>query len=90
MSKPDHPMQPMFLPDVEQDPKPGPYTDMIRIMQNSGAEYPQIWHLFAFRPEITSHLAQFTQAVMREASPLTPGFRELIAAYTSSKNHCPF
>jgi hypothetical protein len=80
----------MFLPDVEHDPKPGPYADIIRNMQEAGAEYPQIWHLFAYRPEMTCHLAQFTQEAMREPAPLTPGFRELIAAYTSSRNQCPF
>jgi uncharacterized peroxidase-related enzyme len=83
-------MPPMFLPGVENDPKPGPYGDAIRMMQKAGPEYPQIWHLFAFRPEMTSHLAQFTQQAMREPSPLTPGFRELIAAYISWRNHCPF
>jgi len=90
MSNPKSPMKPMYLPGVEQDPKPSPYTDMIRMMQQNGAEYPQIWHLFAFWPEMTTHLAQFTQQAMREPSPLTPGFRELIAAYTSSRNQCPF
>jgi len=80
----------MFLPGVEDNPQPSPYTDMIRTMQSSGAPYPQIWHLFAFKPEITTHLARFTQEIMREPSPLTPGLRELIAAYTSSRNDCPF
>lgn len=88
--KPAQPMKPMFLPGVEDDPRPGVYTDLIRSMQSAGSEYPQIWHLFAFKPEITAHLARFTQEILREPSPLTPGFRELIAAYTSSRNHCPF
>ncbi|MDQ6675858.1 MAG: peroxidase [Acidobacteriota bacterium] len=83
-------MEPMFLPEVEAGPKPGAYADMIRILQSGGTPYPQIWHLFAFKPEITAHLARFTQEVMREPSPLTPGMRELIAACTSSRNHCPF
>lgn len=87
MSKP---MQPMFLPGVEHNPQPGPYADMIGVMQKAGAEYPQIWHLFAFRQEMTSHLAQFTQDLLRGPAPLTPGFRELIAAWTSSRNQCPF
>jgi len=38
----------------------------------------------------TQYLAQFTQEIMREPGPLSPGFRELIAAYTSARNHCPF
>lgn len=83
-------MQPIFLPGVEDNPQPGPYADIINMMQRSGAEYPQIWHLFAFRREMTAHLAQFTQELLRGPAPLTPGFRELIAAYTSSRNQCPF
>ena len=80
----------MFLPDVESSPQPSPYADFIQAMKAAGPEYPQIWHMFAFKPEATAHLARFTQAIMREPSPLTPGFRELIAAYTSARNHCPF
>lgn len=83
-------LPPMFLPDVENNPQPGPYADMIRMMKSAGPEYPQIWHLFAFKPDATAHLAKFTQEIMREPGPLTPGLRELIAAYTSSKNDCPF
>ena len=83
-------MKSMFLPDVEANPQPGPYRDAIRMMQSRGAEYPQIWHLFAFRQGMTSHLAQFTQDLLRGPSPLTPGFRELIAAWTSARNQCPF
>jgi hypothetical protein len=80
----------MFLPGVENNPQPSPWTDSIRMMQQAGAVYPQIWHMFAFKPEMTAHLARFTQEVMREPAPLTPGLRELIAAYTSARNHCPF
>ena len=87
-SKPNLP--PMFLPDVENHQQPSPYLDSIRMMRESSAEYPKIWHMFAFRPEATSHLARFTQEIMREPGPLTPGIRELIAAYTSARNHCPF
>lgn len=82
-------MQRMFLPGVEQNPQPGAYADMIRMMQPSG-EYPQIWHLFAYLPRATEHLAQFTQEIMRGPAPLEPGMRELIAAYTSHRNDCPF
>ena len=82
-------MQPMFLPGVEKNPKASPYADALRTMQNA-PEYPQIWHMFAFEPEATSHLARFTQQIMREPGPLSPGVRELIAAYTSARNHCPF
>lgn len=83
-------MKPMFLPGVEQDPKPGPWADLIHAAQAAGREYPQIWHLFAFRPDATEHLARFTQEIMRGPAPLAPGMRELIAAFTSAQNHCPF
>ena len=84
------PMKPMFLPGVEQNPQPGPYRDMVRMMQEAGSEYPQIWHMFAFWPRATEHLARFTQEIMREEGPISPGIRELIAAYTSYRNDCPF
>ena len=83
-------MDPMFLPEVEGNPEPSPWARAIETMKQAGQEYPQIWHLFAFKPSVTEHLAKFTQEILREAAPLTPGFRELIAAYTSRKNHCPF
>ena len=84
------PMDPMFLPEVEAQDTPSPYLDAIRAMQARGAEYPQIWHLFAYLPEATTHLARFTQAILRGPGPLSPGLRELIAAYTSARNDCPF
>lgn len=83
-------MEPLFLPEVEDNPKPGPYRDLILRMQSDGVEYPQIWHLFAYLPAATQHLARFTQEILRGPSPLTPGVRELIAAFTSRRNHCPF
>ena len=82
--------KPMFLPEVEQNPKPCSYTDRIRMMQATGAEYRQIWHMFAYLPEATQHLARFTQEIMRGPGPFSPGIRELIAAYTSYRNDCPF
>lgn len=83
-------MDPMFLPEVEKNPQPSPFATAIEGMQRLNREYPQIWHLFAFKPDATEHLARFTQAILREEAPLSPGFRELIAAYTSRRNHCPF
>jgi len=83
-------MEPMFLPEVEAGAKPGPYYNLLHMMQASGAEYPQIWHMFAYLPEATEHLARFTQAILRGPAPLSPGIRELIAAYTSYRNDCPF
>jgi alkylhydroperoxidase family enzyme len=46
--------------------------------------------MFAYLPEATEHLARFTQAILRGPAPLSPGMRELIAAYTSYRNDCPF
>ena len=83
-------MKPMFLPGVEANPQPSPYRLAIEQMQNQGAEYPQIWHLFAYLPSATEHLARFTQEILRGPAPISPGLRELIAAYTSQRNHCPF
>lgn len=80
----------MFLRDVEHNPKSGPYRALIEQMQQQGSEYPQIWHLFAYLPTATDHLARFTQEILRGPAPLSPGIRELIAAYTSQRNHCPF
>ena len=80
----------MFLAGIENNPQPGPYDDGIRAMRGSGREYPQIWHLFAFRPQATDHLAKFTQEIMRGPAPIAPGIRELIAAYTSYRNDCQF
>jgi hypothetical protein len=83
-------MEPMFLPKVEEESKPGPYHDLIQTMRRQGMEYPQIWHLFAYLPSATTHLARFTQEILRGPAPLSPGLRELIAAYTSKRNDCPF
>ena len=83
-------MEAMFLPEVAGDPKPGPYRDLIRAMQAGGSDYPQIWHLFAYLPKATEHLARFTQEILRGPAPLSAGMRELIAAFTSYRNDCPF
>jgi hypothetical protein len=83
-------MKPMFLPGVEHGGKPSPYLQAIQAMKASGAEYPQIWHMFAFLPQATDHLARFTQEIMRGPAPMPPGIRELIAAFTSYRNDCPF
>jgi hypothetical protein len=83
-------MKPMFLPDVEQNPKPGPFRNQVHAMQAAGGEYPQIWNMFAYMPAATEHLARFTQEIMRGPAPISPGLRELIAAYTSYRNDCPF
>jgi uncharacterized peroxidase-related enzyme len=86
-------MEPIYLPDVENNPQPSPYFDLIKAVKASpegGQEYWQIWHLLAFRPEMTIHLGRFTHAVMYEPGPIPPSLRELIATYTSSLNQCQF
>ncbi len=84
-------MDPMFLRSVEDNPEAkGAYADLIRMARGAGLPVSQIWHLFAYKPEVTKHLERFTQGVMRGPSPLSPGQRELIAAYTSVRNECPF
>jgi hypothetical protein len=82
-------MEPMFLKDVEAHQGDDNYSKAIEMMRRGG-EYPQILHLFSYKIEATVHLERFTQQMLREAAPLSPGFRELIAAYTSSLNQCPF
>jgi len=83
-------MDPMFLRDVEASETQSPFNDLIRLARSQGAEYPQIWHMFAFQPQATKHLERFTHAIMREPGPISPGLRELIAAFTSARNACPF
>ena len=83
-------MDRMYLESVEDGTPAGTYSNVIRGMENAGVPVPQIMRLFAFKPEITKHLSLYTHGVMRGPSPLSPGLRELIAAYTSKLNHCPF
>ena len=83
-------MEPMHLPDVEAHEGSGAYADAIRAAKGAGMPMPQIWHLFAFKPHATQHLAQFTQEILRGDAPLSAGFRELIAAFTSRRNQCLF
>ena len=83
-------MHPMYLREVEEREPEGPYAPTIAALRGAGRPVPQIMHLFAYKPERTRHLAQFTQEVMRGPSPLSPGLRELIAAFTSRRNDCPF
>ena len=83
-------MHPLFLPEVETTAPQGPYARSIEGMRAAGQPVPQIMHLFAFKPDRTDHLSAFTHGVMRGPSPLSPGQRELIAAFTSRRNDCPF
>lgn len=83
-------MSPMFLSEVEKFESQDERGERIRQMKSENLPVPQIMHLFAFKPERNRYLALYTQAVMRGESPLTPGQRELIAAFTSRRNECPF
>lgn len=83
-------MDPMFLKDVEEHKGDDNYTRAIEMMGRAGPEYPQILHMFSYKINATVHLERFTQEMMREPAPLAPGIRELIAAYTSHLNACPF
>ena len=51
---------------------------------------PGIRSLVMFRPDTGKHLYELAHVLLREASPLTPAERELIAAYVSSRNNCIF
>jgi alkylhydroperoxidase family enzyme len=84
------PQERMYLQDVEAHDSDGHYGQLIRRTRGAGLPVPQIWHLFAFKPRMTDALSVFTQEVMRGPSPLSPGLRELIAAYTSRGNECAF
>jgi len=83
---------PLYLPAVEAEAnhEPGPYQKLIAEARGRDAEYSKIWDLFAFRNEVTVHLARFSHGVMRQPASITPAMRELIAAYTSYQNECAF
>lgn len=80
----------LYLPGVEANPQPGIYRDLVAAARANHAEYSKIWDLFAFQQSFTPHLARFTQGVLRQPATISPGFRELIAAYTSYQNECAF
>jgi uncharacterized peroxidase-related enzyme len=80
----------MFLKDVENNPQPSPYFNLISAAKSSGAEYWQIWNLLAFRPKAADYLARMSHEIMHEDAPISVALRELIAAYTSSLNRCEF
>ena len=80
----------MKLKAVEAQPAPGAWKGLIDGLRAQGAAVPGILHLFAYRPGWTDHLARFTQEVMRGASELSPGERELIAASAARRNDCLF
>jgi alkylhydroperoxidase family enzyme len=54
--------------------------------------YPGIRSLFMFSPATAAPLNDFVQTLLHDpaTSTLSPGERELIAAYTSSLNSCKY
>jgi uncharacterized peroxidase-related enzyme len=80
----------LFLADVENNPQPSAYFDLIAAAKSSGSEYWRIWNLLAFRPKASHYLAAFSHEIMHEDAPISTGMRELIATYTSSLNRCEF
>ena len=83
-------MDPMFLDDVERTARAGAAGGRFAAIEAQGIPVPQILYLFAYKPRMTEHLSRFTQELMRGPSPLSPGQRELIAAFTSRRNQCLF
>jgi uncharacterized peroxidase-related enzyme len=79
-----------YLPGVVNGAKPGPYRDLIEAARRSGTEYGRIWDLFAFQQDFTIHMGRFTHGLLRQPASISPGLRELIAAYTSYRNECGF
>lgn len=53
-------------------------------------DLPGILGLLAVKPELGRKFKEFTEELMRGPSGLTPGERELIAAYVSAGNECQF
>ena len=53
-------------------------------------EFPGINGPMEFRPETAGPLRELAEVLLRGPHPLTPGERELIAAYVSGLNECRF
>ncbi|MEU5907897.1 carboxymuconolactone decarboxylase family protein [Micromonospora sp. NPDC047527] len=54
------------------------------------AELPGIRGPLSFRPETGGPLLELVEVLLRGEHPLTPGERELIAAYVSGRNDCTY
>ncbi|HEY9390663.1 MAG TPA: peroxidase-related enzyme [Mycobacteriales bacterium] len=53
-------------------------------------DLPGIAGLLRYRPQTARPLTELAEVLLRGPNTLTPGERELIAAYVSSLNHCAF
>jgi len=54
------------------------------------SDEPGIRGLFRFRPETARPLNELVEVLLRGPGTLTPGERELIAAYVSGLNECRY
>jgi uncharacterized peroxidase-related enzyme len=52
--------------------------------------YPGISAGFTYRPETAKPMRQLAHILLHEPNSLTPGERELIASFVSSRNNCQF
>lgn len=80
----------MYLNDIQHHHPQSHWGFAAEGMKAAGIPVPQIMHLFNYKPERTKYLAMFSQEVMRGPSPLSPGQRELIAAFTARMRDCVF
>ena len=55
-----------------------------------GNDLPGISGLLQYRPETGRPLSALAETLLRAPNALSPGERELIAAYVSSRNNCTF
>ncbi len=54
------------------------------------ADLPGIRSLFTFRPETAKPMQELAHVLLHSDSTLTPGEREIIATFVSSRNECVF
>jgi len=83
----------MFLEEIvrkEPHAELGRHAEAMQMMQASGMPVPGLYHLLNFRPRAGRHVSNWMQEVMRGPGALSPEVRERIAAWTSSRNGCPF
>ena len=84
-------MQASVLPvEIEQaGHPPAPYADVIESLRRAGTSVEQILQMFGDQ-EISGQLGCFVPDAIGSPSALSAGFRELIAAFVSKRNQCPF
>ena len=82
----------MFLKDLlaHRPTERSRFADGIAAAEKTGDHVPGIWRLFAWKPALAAPLGQMAQEILRGPSALAPGFRETIAAFVSTRNHCLF